>query len=364
MTRRIVQLVTVSFVLSMFVDSAHAAAQRTFVSTTGVSNPACSLVAPCRLFSDAITATLPRGEVVVLDSGGYGGVTITQAASIIAPPGVYAGISVFSGDGITVNAGGGDTVKLRGLTLNGLGGVNGITVNTVGALEVDDLRVSGFSFRGLYFAAAGRLSVVHSVFENNGESGLHAQPQTANPASITIEYSRFDHNLNGAVLAGTAAGSILQSSASDNSSVGFLVDSGAAATLADCRASANNVGIMVRGMGNAAMIARCDVRGGMIGYNLEGPVTVEVTDSSAQEATDGFYVFNSATVAAERSTATNNSEGFRVEVGTLRLSNCTSTHNTTGIVNVPGSTVETRQNNTIRGNTTDVYAPITPFGPL
>jgi len=41
--------------------------------------------------------------VIVLDSAGYGVVTITQSVSIIASTEVYAGISVFSSDdGVTV----------------------------------------------------------------------------------------------------------------------------------------------------------------------------------------------------------------------------------------------------------------------
>ena len=87
--------------LVLFVLATHAreaTAQRTFVSTSGVNNPICSLAAPCRDFATAIVATSPRGEVIVLDSGGYGGATIAQAVSIIAPSGVYAGISVLGGD--------------------------------------------------------------------------------------------------------------------------------------------------------------------------------------------------------------------------------------------------------------------------
>jgi hypothetical protein len=68
--------------------------------------------------------------VVVLDSAGYGAFAITQAVTVQAPPGVYAGISVFSGDGITINAGGSDTVILRGLTVNNQGSNgNGILFN-------------------------------------------------------------------------------------------------------------------------------------------------------------------------------------------------------------------------------------------
>ena len=39
----------------------------------------------------------PAEQVIVLDSAGYGPVTITQAVSIIAPAGVYAGVSVSRG---------------------------------------------------------------------------------------------------------------------------------------------------------------------------------------------------------------------------------------------------------------------------
>jgi hypothetical protein len=80
------------------------AAQRTFVASYGSDANPCSLTAPCRGFAAAVAQTSTDGEVIVLDSAGYGTVTIAQSVSIIAPPGVYAGISVFSGDGITVGS--------------------------------------------------------------------------------------------------------------------------------------------------------------------------------------------------------------------------------------------------------------------
>jgi hypothetical protein len=66
-----------------------------------------------------MTVTAANGEIVVLDSGGYGRVTIDKSVSIVAPPGIYAGISVFAGqDGVTIFTPG-ITVVLRGLTING-----------------------------------------------------------------------------------------------------------------------------------------------------------------------------------------------------------------------------------------------------
>ncbi len=86
-----------SIPLVLVVAASANAAQRTFVSTAGFDTNDCSLTAPCRGFAKALTVTDVGGEIVVLDSGGYGAVAIGQPVSIIAPSGVYAGISVFAG---------------------------------------------------------------------------------------------------------------------------------------------------------------------------------------------------------------------------------------------------------------------------
>src|SRR5438876_2640495 len=102
------------------VSIASGSAQRSFVSANhgNDANP-CTVTLPCRNFAAAIAQTIAGGEVIVLDSGGYGPVTIGNSIALIAPPGVYAGITAFSGDAITINAGASDVVTLRGLTLNG-----------------------------------------------------------------------------------------------------------------------------------------------------------------------------------------------------------------------------------------------------
>ncbi len=127
-----------------------AAAQRTFVASNGSDLNPCSLSQPCRSFLFAIAQTAPGGEVIVLDSAGYGPVTISQSVSIIAPPGVYAGITASqftgnSGCGVVVNAGNG-LVTLRGLTINNLGATgDGIRFNSGGALHVENVIVTGFA---------------------------------------------------------------------------------------------------------------------------------------------------------------------------------------------------------------------------
>ena len=81
--------------------------------------------APCRSFGAAITVTNASGEIVVLDSAGYGAVVINKSVSIISPPGIYAGVSVLAGEGVTMNTAGIE-VTLKGLTINGQGGTVGI----------------------------------------------------------------------------------------------------------------------------------------------------------------------------------------------------------------------------------------------
>ena len=99
-----------------------ALAQRTFVRSDGADANTCSIAQPCRSFTAALGKTAAAGEIIVLDSAGYGPVIINQSVAIIAPSGIYAGVSVFSDDGVTVNGDATANVVLRGLTINGLGG--------------------------------------------------------------------------------------------------------------------------------------------------------------------------------------------------------------------------------------------------
>src|SRR5499427_6040505 len=166
MNRRIVSVLLPGLFAVLSIASASAQVQRTFVSGGGSDGNPCSRTAPCRTFTQAISQTASGGEVIVLDSAGYGPFTITQAVSITAPAGLYAGISVFSGDGIDINAGASDTVILRGLTLNNQGsGGSGIVFITGGTLHVESSVVNGFSSGdGMAFESAGKLEVKDCSF--------------------------------------------------------------------------------------------------------------------------------------------------------------------------------------------------------
>ena len=150
-------------------NEAGAAAQRTFVASTGNDANPCSLAKPCRGFAAAVGMTNPGGEVIVLDSAGYGPVTITQSVSIVAPLGVYAGISVFAPD-----SGDSDKIMLRGLSITGQGGLHGIVVNSAAEVHVENCIVTNMTGTGIFIlvTAGSAIEILNTSVQSNGEAGL------------------------------------------------------------------------------------------------------------------------------------------------------------------------------------------------
>ena len=182
---------------------AAATIQRTFVASTGNDANPCSLPQPCRGFARAVSQTSASGEVIVLDSAGYGAVTITQSVSIIAPAGIHAGITVFSGDGITVNIPGG-VVVLRGLTISGQGGASGISLLAAQRLRIESCVISNMGVNGVtYSVNATELIVIDTIVRDNGGSGIGGDSN----AFVVLDHVRSEHNgTNGFYMAAFASG--------------------------------------------------------------------------------------------------------------------------------------------------------------
>ncbi len=185
------------------VSAALAAGQRSFVASNGSNVGGCTPAAPCRNFDYAISQTNVGGEVVVLDSAGYGPVNITKAITIVAPPGVYAGISVFTGVGIAVNAAGTDTVILRGLTINGQGGDSGIRVLAAGTVQIEGCVISGLN-KGIYVEPSQPIHVVvlNTILRNNNGVGLGAVSQSVAGSQSDLVASKVEvrNNASGIVI--------------------------------------------------------------------------------------------------------------------------------------------------------------------
>src|SRR5437867_12379308 len=94
--------VSVLLLVFLFNSAAFAQLSRSAVSVNGSDSNACTPAAPCRTFSHAITVTNPGGEMIALDSGGYGPFTIDRPIFVQAAPGIYAGLAASSGAAISV----------------------------------------------------------------------------------------------------------------------------------------------------------------------------------------------------------------------------------------------------------------------
>jgi hypothetical protein len=268
-------------------------AQRAFVSGNGSDNNPCSIGAPCRTIGTALGAVAPGGEVVVLDSAGYGPFVINKAVTIIASQGVYAGISVFSGDGITISAGATDIVVLRGLTVNGLGGSNGVTFNSGQSLFVERCILNGFLANGLNFTGAGRLFTKDTIIRNNGGAGISLTGAMSSLALASIDKTRIEANGTGLAVFDGGRASIRNSVLSGNTT-------GAAATPSTTPAEIN--------------IEKC-------------------------------LVANSSTGVL--------AQGSAGGIGTIRLAKCTITENGLGLSQQSAGVLLSGGRNKLGGNTTD-----------
>lgn len=197
--KRMMLFAGVLIVCALSTISAHATVLRAFVSSTGNDTNAatnCAQTAPCRTFAGALPVVTPGGELIALDTSGYGPLTgastIGKAITIAAVPGARAFVIVASGAvGFTVGAGSNDLIILRNINFNGTNASTtiGVLLNT-GKLVIDNcdftqmttagLRVlSGITFvrnssftgnsgRGIYASTTGRVEAEQIVVSHNG----------------------------------------------------------------------------------------------------------------------------------------------------------------------------------------------------
>jgi len=182
--------------LLAFSDPASASAGRTFVSTAGSdANSAsnCAPTTPCRTFGAALAVTNVGGEVVVLDSGGYGLMTITQSVSIVIPSGIEGAISVPPGNaGVVINAPGAQVI-LRGLSISGTSppgsasgtSTLGIDVVSAGTVAVQDATLVGLSY-GVYDGSSGSIEITRSA-ARGGIIGFRLVPTSGTLVAVIAD---------------------------------------------------------------------------------------------------------------------------------------------------------------------------------
>jgi len=291
-----------AIVLTLLAATAALAQNRVFVSAAhGDDTADCSVTTPCRSFAHAMAVVTTAGEILALDSGGYGPVSITRPVSIVAPPGVEASITQTGAglNAININVTNAfTTVMLRGLSLFGLGqGDGGINITNAFALYVDSCTITGFTQFGIYMnvSSGSTISMTNSTVIQNANIGILLTGFAGNSAKFDIDHCHIENNVF----------------------YNLALQTGSRGTIRDSRVS-----------------------GGQKGIDL----TVAV---------------GTAVVQIENCTVTRNATGISAATSsggtaTARVSNCLIANNALGVNAADaGSSIYTRANNTLIDNTTD-----------
>jgi hypothetical protein len=286
-------------VLTLGVSSiANAQATRTWVSGVGDDANPCSRTAPCKTFAGAISKTAAKGEISVLDPGGFGALTITKAITVNGD-GTLAGILSAGVSGIIVNAGAADVVYIRNLSINGAGtGLNGIRWIAGKALHVENCKING----------------IGNNTAGNGNGIVVALTATAGNLFVK------DTNIQTCAIAGISVAT----------TTGFV-----AGVLDNVRLEGLPTGLII---GNNAFVS---VRNSVINLSTSTGVNISGTGG--------------ATGSFDNVMINNNPTGINVGAGALlNLSSCTLESNTTAIPSAaPRANLRSSGNNRLLGNTSD-----------
>jgi hypothetical protein len=202
-------------------------AHRAWVSGRGTDAAGCGApTAPCRSLQYAHdTIVAPGGEIDILDPAGYGAINITKAISIVNDGVGTAGVQegMVGQIAISINAGDGDSIFLRGLNIDGENGIgqDGIAFNSGASLIVDHCVVRHFSAEGIFVGqrtASSTFAVYDSVLSNNGGSGLLVSQSGFDAIAVSGQLDRVSAIGNGASNQGSGV-SVLSSDASASTKV-------------------------------------------------------------------------------------------------------------------------------------------------
>ena len=309
-----------------------AATSRTHVSNGGSdANTAfsCDYAHPCRTFAAALGQTTAGGEILAIDGSGYGKVVIDRSVSIIAAPGVFAGIGVGAGGNATgVHiATAGVNVVLRGLTITGQGGTYGINMTSGASLSIEDCAISNFyglNQSGLRVSAPAQVRVSDTLFYRNGVNGLGV-------------------HIRGGAVASMAGVRFIDSSATVYS----------------------DAGVTRLGLSDALGVgASFYSNGGATGADES---TLDITDSEMGLSGTVAYTWathGTAAASVGNTLVAENQVPLRARTGKVVLRGNTIVQNNNGFYADTTGVTETDQTNVVRDNVTNTWGTITNFSPM
>lgn len=252
----------------LFPVSAAAQNNRSFVATTGNDANNCSAAAFCRTFTAALAVTNPGGEIVVVNSGGYGPATINQPVTINAI-GIDASITQTASGQVAINITTTGNVTLNGLNLNGGGtGQAGIDAGNVGFLRLYNMQIQNFTGPCVFFGSSGNMA----MYDSKASDCLNGVVVNAAGSRVYVNNTAFDHNSTSGAIAFAGELTVADSSAHSNGA-GFTAAGGNVALYND-RATFNGTGL-------AASAGRLDFANCLISFN-EGSFAITGTGTMGE----------------------------------------------------------------------------------
>jgi len=214
MRKAILATIALGALLVPALDAAPALAlnNMSFVSHSGSDGNSCADVFnACRTLQGATDKTAAGGEVSIVNAGDYGTwLFINKSINITNDGAGEATLLATSAPnaGVTINAGAGDVVSLRGLVIDGQGvGTTGIVVmNAFSAVHVQNCVVRNFEAPGgygLWFAPNNdsQIFISDSIIYNNGSDqfsgGIFIAVIGSASVNVVLDRVHVENNVRG-----------------------------------------------------------------------------------------------------------------------------------------------------------------------
>ena len=251
-------LVLVLVVCGTCASPAFGQATRTWVSGIGNDADPCSYTAPCKTFAGAYGKTAIGGEIDVLDSGGFGTLSIGHSITIDGG-GNVASILASGTTGLNINVPPGNPddplrrVVIRNITINGTGtiagtigtntGLVGVNVHTNGAdtIDVQNVKIENFLQHGIKVVpGVGSPSQINMLLHNVFVSDTLGNPGNA----FEIRPADGAHQVNALVRDSVLTGNHPGAGApAGESGIGIAADTGAHVWLTGTTVFDNEIGL-------------------------------------------------------------------------------------------------------------------------
>ena len=297
----------------------------------------------------------------MLDSAGYGAVNIAKSVSIIAPQGVYAGISIqiFDPFGVSVD-GPSIVVVLRGLSLNGQAGNVGTGIQFIqgSRLYVEHCTISGFGIGGIYAGTGtGHTFVTDTTVRETGSYGIAARGLIY----MTIDRSRVERNSLGGVSVGQGVMlTITDSVVAENLGGGINAFSDISsretvATITGSTISQNySQGVSAYADGNGTIV-RIALTRNTISGNADTNVYLRAATSGTGTGVVTAVITDNTIVRSSRNGVVAGGSGVSATIA----ANAISGNDPNGVLVEAGAVLKSRGNNIVQDNTNNISGILT-----